>query len=106
MNFTKIIYLKWDEYFEGVWMTFLYLFSGISSDNGGSSSSSTSSEEGICGTNVAKKQLFTNGCSSDGALSNGVQNHVVIKQRTSPRKAEETSKNNAVVVKDKGPKKK
>ena len=79
---------------------------GISSDNGGSSSSSTSSEEGICGTNVAKKQLFTNGCSSDGALSNGVQNHVVIKQRTSPRKAEETSKNNAVVVKEKGPKKK
>jgi len=82
------------------------LRSSISSDNGGSSSSSTSSEEGICGTNVAKKQLFTNGCSSDGALSNGVQNHVVIKQRTSPRKAEETSKNNAVVVKEKGPKKK
>ena len=87
-------------------LTFLDFFSGISSDNGGSSSSSTSSEEGICGTNVAKKQLFTNGCSSDGALSNGVQNHVVIKQRTSPRKAEETSKNNAVVVKEKGPKKK
>lgn len=75
------------------------LRSSISSDNGVSSSSSTSSEEGICvGNNIAKKKLFTNGdCSS------GLQNHVVIKQRTSPRKAEE-SKNN--LLKDKGPKKK
>ena len=65
-----------------------------------SSSSSTSSEEGICvGTNIAKKKLFTN-----GDVSNGVQNnHVVIKQRTSPRKTEE--KQNSVKS-EKGPKKK
>ena len=77
------------------------LRSSISSDNGVSRLSSTRSEEGSCvGTNIAKKKLFTKGDHYNGGVQN---NHVVIKQRTRPRKTEETKNS---VKSEKGPKKK